>query len=868
MTDEIEVIDLLSDSSSSCHQADDANSVISISSSSSSSVANDKSSNRGTPLASGCSGKKRSPQSSPIESNEPKRKIRRRIRRMTSTSYNNVERAYRSDHVFYDRERIHAYYERKRRPEVFNAFREGRRLALQSTEIRNEFEFNGDWWDISSHISSRFSEGEEKRSKPPPLEQVIPESVMVTSDNEYTVSSGVALEPALSDSDVEIISISSSVECPTCERHSLHLGRIERLLENAKAIPTCCKDEPFIRDFIDKIKALLSDFEEDADSGTSIFYHECSGSGSGSGQFNPILTTAKLIQIFDGLCQVCVVATKPETRWKNVIRELFKTSRKEVGVILRALHLTTYELIVSRGNARHDLDQVLAVSYGLQMIKTMMMNIYSDSRSGLQDTSYSTWFLDRPLEFHKRCIKRNCRVDKRKVTTCQSCGLRFHKSCFACEEDDKEDVFDDKCCPTCKGAASLLKASRDGNLADIYSLVVEKGASPFQAVEETGGSFETALHAAVDCNNYNLMSMLLFGTYLMLNCDVSLKDWNFPNIAWGRDSRKHTPFKKGIRTCIENMGVKTPTEILLLLKNRGADGVLPTIQLVLKKRNEMLLKTNQTLQLVYKKTESDLLHSDASMGMEPEPVGVIESASASLKRDDFFYVSRSIESRETAVRWFDCRSAKKKCLSTFQGDCTEDKRKKLHRDQNLPPSWRAYCNYLCSSSEPCSCHIDGLRFRLEIFDTNDRGLGLRTAKGVSIKKDDVICNYVGEIVTALEAKRRDEEYANAGEMGSYIFNLDEKGDVCIDATKIRSAAAFINHSCAESNTCLFRALGHHLDEKFPYLVFCAKQDIGELEELTFNYGQKPTALCSDCDRMHCLCRQCTELEHRKHGLMV
>lgn len=854
MTDEIEVIDLLSDSSLSCHEADDANSVISISSSSSISIANDKSSKRDAPLSSGCPGRKRSPQNRPLESNEPKSKIRRRnrSRRRTSTRYNNVERAYTSHHVFHDRERIHAYYERKRPVEIFNAFREGRRLALQSTEIRNEFEFNGDWWDISSH----FSEGEEERSKPPLLEQqcsVIPESVMVTSDNEYTVSSGVTLEPALSDSEVEIISISSSVECPTCERHSLHLGQIERLLGNAKAIPACCKDESFIIAFIDKIKALLGDLEKDADSGISIFYHECSGSE----QFNSILTTAKLIQIFDGLCQVCVIAMKPETRWKNVIRELFKKSGKEIGVILRILHLATYELIVSRGNDRHDLDDVLAVSYGLQMIKTMMMNIYSDSRSELQDT-YSTLFLDRPLECHKRCIKRNCRVDKRKVTTCQSCGLRFHKSCFACEEDNEEVVFDDKCCPACRGAASLLKASREGNLVDIYSLLVEKGASPFQAVKETGGSFETALHAAVDCNNYNLMSMLLFGTYLMLNCDISLKEWHFPAIAWGRDSRRHTPFEKGIHICEHIMNATPPTEILLLLKNRGFGPGLPQITRAIQKRDKML-------QVLYEMKESELLHSDASMGMEAVPVRVCESAS--LKKN-FFYVSRSIESRETAIRWFDCRSGEKKCLSTFQGDCTEDNRKKLHRDQNLPPSWRAYCNYLCSSSKPCSCHIEGLRFGLEIFETNDRGLGLRTAKGVSIKKDDVICNYVGEIVTALEAKRRDEEYAIAGEIGSYTFNLDEKGDVCIDATKMRSAAAFINHSCAESNTCLFRALGHHLDEKFPYLVFCAKQDIGELQELTFNYGQKPTALCSDCNRMHCLCRQCTELEHRKHGLMV
>ena len=91
----------------------------------------------------------------------------------------------------------------------------------------------------------------------------------------------------------------------------------------------------------------------------------------------------------------------------------------------------------------------------------------------------------------------------------------------------------------------------------------------------------------------------------------------------------------------------------------------------------------------------------------------------------------------------------------------------------------------------------------------------------------------------------------------------------LDATQMRSASAFINHSCAESNTQLARALSDHLDDRFPLLVFRAKQDIGELQELTFNYvkgmpgGEKPTGFCSQCRCEHCLCRQCTEIEHKK-----
>eukprot|EP00985_Skeletonema_marinoi_P002866 scaffold1176_cov182-Skeletonema_marinoi.AAC.4 len=845
MTDDIEVIDLLSDSSSSGDEValKSGDTVISISSSSI--VANeDVSSKRDAPLSFGRSKRKRSPPNRLIESTEANNKPKRKSRRRPTTTYDNVEQASRS----------HVYYGRKRPVEMLTAIHKAR-IALSSNDMKNESEFIGDWWDITSRFSGGENDQIPCKPPPPPLEQqcpFVPESVMVTSDNEQTVSSGVTLEPALSDSEVEIISMSSTVECHTCERHSLHLGLIERLLENVKAIPTYCEDEQFITEFIAKIKALLDEMEADADSGRSIFYHECSGSG----QFNPTSTTTKLLQIFNGLCQICKIATKSDIKWKHAIQQLFKKSG-QCGVILRILHLTTYELIVSRGNVQHDLDQVLAVSFGLQMIATMMRNIYSDSRLKLQDTVYSSLFLDRPLECYRICVKRNCRVDNRGVTACQFCGLRFHKSCFAREVE----VFD-KCCPACKAAASLHKACTESNLAKIYSLVVEKGASPLQVVE-SGSSFETALHASIRCNNYNMMSMLLFSAYLLLNCDDSLKDWNFPSIAWGRDSSKLTPFEKGIDICLKDMNAKPPTEILLLLRNRGVDRGLEDVRLALEKRHKMI-------QVMNSMTQSELLHSDASMGVESVPVRVSESASL---KTSFFYVSRSVESRETAIRWFDCRSGKKKCLSSFQGNCTKEKLKKLHRDQSLPSSWRAYCNYLCSS-KACSCHIEGLRFGLEIFETNGRGLGLRTAKGVSIKKGDIICNYEGEIVSALEAKRRDEEHAKAGEMGSYTINLDEKGDVCIDATLMRSASAFINHSCAESNTYLFRALGHHLDETFPFLVFRAKQDIGELQELTFNYvkgmpdGQKPRGLCSECNREHCLCRQCTEIEHKKHGVMV
>jgi SET domain-containing protein len=115
---------------------------------------------------------------------------------------------------------------------------------------------------------------------------------------------------------------------------------------------------------------------------------------------------------------------------------------------------------------------------------------------------------------------------------------------------------------------------------------------------------------------------------------------------------------------------------------------------------------------------------------------------------------------------------------------------------------------------------------------------------------------VGEIITAREAKRRDQEYAQQPDGGSYILDMDEKGQYCIDATRYRSVAAFINHACSEANCRLFRALGTHLDHRFPHLGLRATRDLCERTELTFNYGEAPEGACARCGGEHCLCAAC------------
>ncbi len=446
----VEVIDLLSDSDSSRNEvAVSGDTVISISSGSScsrfSAGARNNYESRVDHASGACRPKRRrNPPARLIDTinDEAMRKRRRQ------TKCYNVEKASRSTNC----------NRRKRPQQLLNSIHKARTTMLSyrccdAESKRKESEFIADnrhlnnWWKCACMTTS------------------IPENVMITSDDDNkSVASSVTLEPFDSDSDaIEINSISSSAECRVCEKHSLHLGQMEWLLENVKSMPNHCDDGKFIAEFIRKVQRLLQSFEMDADMGISVFYHE-------HDMFNPSLTVTKLIMICDGLYKICTIATQFPSRWKDVIDELFKKSG-ECGVIIRIMHLATHELMVSRVKVQyeqHDLDHLLGVSFGLQMIKTMMSNIYLDSRLKLMDTAYTSIFLDRPLEAFKRCIKRNCSRN-RGVTICQCCGLRFHKSCFS----NEIDVFE-KTCPACKNASSLVNACAESNLKDIYSLVVEK----------------------------------------------------------------------------------------------------------------------------------------------------------------------------------------------------------------------------------------------------------------------------------------------------------------------------------------------------------------------------------------------------------
>jgi SET domain-containing protein len=63
----------------------------------------------------------------------------------------------------------------------------------------------------------------------------------------------------------------------------------------------------------------------------------------------------------------------------------------------------------------------------------------------------------------------------------------------------------------------------------------------------------------------------------------------------------------------------------------------------------------------------------------------------------------------------------------------------------------------------------------------------------SIQANEMVVEYIGEVIHQQVAKEREREYERCGIGSSFLFRVDD--DTVIDATKKGSIARFINHGC-------------------------------------------------------------------------
>ena len=238
---------------------------------------------------------------------------------------------------------------------------------------------------------------------------------------------------------------------------------------------------------------------------------------------------------------------------------------------------------------------------------------------------------------------------------------------------------------------------------------------------------------------------------------------------------------------------------------------------------------------------------------------------------DVVFIRKNVEHRSVKIKWMSlprggCKKVKAKCdpiLLESGGSSAMKSVPIVHCQEN--GSFSA-CNYLCPCAKfKCnyqnlskSCYIDcgrrpfstGVRFRLVIDKCKSRGYGVFA--GEFIPRGEFLCEYVGELISTRENRRREINRAETKFQGDYTWEMP-KQKFFIDATKFRNVGAFINHACRGNNVTPKFCFSNQSVQR---LGFWANRDIMEGEEITTRYFTG-TFLRSNSEwKKHCQCAYC------------
>ncbi|KAJ2936540.1 hypothetical protein H1R20_g555, partial [Candolleomyces eurysporus] len=110
-----------------------------------------------------------------------------------------------------------------------------------------------------------------------------------------------------------------------------------------------------------------------------------------------------------------------------------------------------------------------------------------------------------------------------------------------------------------------------------------------------------------------------------------------------------------------------------------------------------------------------------------------------------------------------------------------------------------------------------------------------------ISRGEMVIEYVGEVIRAQVAEKREKAYERQGIGSSYLFRIDE--ELVVDATKKGNLGRLINHSCDPN--CTAKIITINGEKK---IVIYAKQDIEYGDEITYDYH-----FPFEQDKIPCLC---------------
>ncbi|TYG96609.1 hypothetical protein ES288_A11G364900v1 [Gossypium darwinii] len=174
------------------------------------------------------------------------------------------------------------------------------------------------------------------------------------------------------------------------------------------------------------------------------------------------------------------------------------------------------------------------------------------------------------------------------------------------------------------------------------------------------------------------------------------------------------------------------------------------------------------------------------------------------------------------------------------------------------------CGSSCICPPNCKNRVcqSGLKIRLEVFKTKDKGWGLRSWD--PIRSGAFICEYGGEVtdITSAEELRcvNDDDYifyaTRTNQSGQGFLNASNETlkipfPLIINAKHAGNVARFMNHSCSP-NVFWQPVLRENSKECDLHIVFYAYRHIPPMTELTYSYGIVPPDR-ADQRRKKCLC---------------
>ncbi|KAG9129063.1 hypothetical protein Leryth_016887 [Lithospermum erythrorhizon] len=174
------------------------------------------------------------------------------------------------------------------------------------------------------------------------------------------------------------------------------------------------------------------------------------------------------------------------------------------------------------------------------------------------------------------------------------------------------------------------------------------------------------------------------------------------------------------------------------------------------------------------------------------------------------------------------------------------------------------CGTTCACPPNCRNRMTqaGLKVRLEVFKTTNRGWGLRSWH--PIRGGGFICEYAGEVIDASKVNELASEYED-----NYIFDATRiyqplegpQGNpsqspkapfpLVINAKREGNVARFMNHSCSP-NVYWQPVLRESDNEAYLHIAFFSINHIPPMQELTFDYGMVPPEKAAG-RRKKCMC---------------